>query len=41
MCHRMMVVARIDELLTLLDSRHQDIARVGPLLWVHGEEILV
>ena len=37
MCDRMMVVARIDELSALLDSRHQDSAREGPLIWFHGQ----
>ena len=41
MCDRMMVVARIDEPSTPLDSRHRDSARGGPLLQVHGQGIIV
>ena len=37
MCDRMMVIARIDELLTLLYLEHWDSTRGGPLLWVHGQ----
>ena len=39
-CHKMMVIARIDELLTLLYLEHWDSTRGGPLLWVHGQGII-
>ena len=38
--HRMMTVTQIDGILDLLDSRHQDSARGGPLLWVHGQWVI-
>ena len=35
----MMVVTHIDEPSTPFDSRHQDSAKGGPLLWVYGQGI--
>ena len=40
-CNKMMAVARIDKELTPLDLGHQDSARGGPLLWVHGQGIII
>ena len=39
-CHRMMIVARIDEPSTLLGLGHRDSARGFPLLSLHGQGIL-
>ena len=40
MCDKIMVIARIENPLTPLDSEHRDSARGGPLLWVHGQGII-
>ena len=39
-CHSMMTVARIDKTSAPLDLEHWDIARGGPLIWLHGQEII-
>ena len=40
MCDKMMVVSRINEISNPLDLGHLYSARVGPLLWVHGQGII-
>ena len=39
-CHIMMIIARIDEPLALLDLGHWDSATIGPLIWFHGQVII-
>ena len=41
MCHRMITVAHINEPSATLDSGHQDSAMRGPLIWFHGQGIIV